>query len=91
MRTLAIFLFACVLNLIYAQQKTASLPKDGNELLDACSVVVDAADNPSSITSLSNERFNYKMRQLSWCSGYLEATKDCYIQNSVNAGCGCYL
>ena len=44
MKTLALVLFACVLSpAAYARD----FPTEGNGLLDACSVVVDIADNPS--------------------------------------------
>jgi|ERR1035438_4150642 hypothetical protein len=83
MRTLALFLLACVLTpAVYAR----TLPTDGNELLDACGTMVDLSDNQSAATSLSNERFTEKMGQFNWCAGYLAATQDVLLQNFVNLG-----
>jgi hypothetical protein len=82
MRTLALVLFACALTPAYAQQK-GGFPSDGNGLLDACSVLVDSADLPSSVTSLSGEPFTEKMGQFNWCAGYLGATQDIYFQNEL--------
>jgi hypothetical protein len=62
------------------------LPKDGNGLLDACSVIVDAADNPSYLPSLGGDRFTEKMEQFEWCAGYLQGTVDVFEQNFVSLG-----
>src|SRR5256885_844095 len=83
MKTFVLFLFACVLTPAYAQQKN-SLPRDGNALLDACTVMVDAADNPSYLESLSGDRFTEKMGLLDWCAGYLGAVQDVLVQLHVN-------
>jgi len=84
MKTFALFLFfACIPTSAYAQQK-GNLPRDGNGLLDACSVMVDAADNPSYLTSLSGDRFTEKMGQFQWCAGYLEGIRDLLVQIHVN-------
>lgn len=85
MRISALFLFACVLTPVYAQQKF-SFPKDGNGLLDYCGVVVALADSPTSIDSLNGDRFTEKMGQFNWCAGYLGATQDIFLQNFVNIG-----
>jgi hypothetical protein len=78
---LALFLFACVASsAAYARE----LPKDGNGLLEACSVMVDFADNRSAAAALSNEQFTEKMGQLNWCTGYLQGTEDVHEQNFVN-------
>jgi hypothetical protein len=82
MRALVLFLFACVLSPAYARD----FPTDGNGLLDACSVLVDAADKPSYIPSLSGHMFIEKMGQINWCAGYLGATQDILLQNHVNLG-----
>jgi hypothetical protein len=83
MKTFALFLFACVLTSAYAQKKS-SLPRDGNSLLDSCNAMVDAADNPSSLSSLSGDRFAEKLGQLNWCAGYLGAMQDVLVQVHVN-------
>src|ERR1019366_9441668 len=84
MKTLALFLlFACALTSAYAQQK-GSLPRDGNGLLDACSVMVDFADNESAAASLSKDKFTEKMGQFNWCAGYLEGMQDLLVQTHVN-------
>jgi hypothetical protein len=83
MRTLALFLFACVLTPAHAQEKF-HFPKDGNELLDYCGVVVALADSPTSLDSLSGDKSAEKMQQFNWCAGYLEATHDVLLQNDVN-------
>jgi hypothetical protein len=75
MRTLALLLFASTLTPVYAQQKFI-FPRDGNGLLDACSVLVNADDVRSSFTSLGDDRFTEKMGQINWCAGYLQATQD---------------
>ncbi len=62
------------------------LPKDGNGLLESCSVMVDAADNPSYMSSLSGDRFAEKLAQFDWCAGYLQGTEDVFEQNFVNLG-----
>ena len=60
MRTLALFLFACVLSpAVYARD----YPKDGNELLEYCSVMVDAVDNPSYLQSFNGDKFAEKLAQ----------------------------
>jgi len=84
MKIFELFLFfACVLTAASAQQK-GNLPRDGNGLLDACTVMVNAADNPSYMTSLSSDRFTEKMGQFDWCAGYLEGIQDVLIQVHVN-------
>jgi hypothetical protein len=83
MRTLALFLLACVLTpAVYARD----LPKDGNSLLEYCSVMVDAADNPSTFSTISGDRLTEKMGQFQWCAGYLQGTEDVYQQNYVYLG-----
>jgi hypothetical protein len=83
MRALVLFLLiACVLSPAYARD----FPTDGIGLLDACAVLVDAADNPSYIPSLSGHKFIEKMGQINWCAGYLGATQDVLSQNQVNLG-----
>jgi hypothetical protein len=83
MRTVSLFLFACVLTpAVYARD----LPKDGNGLLDACSVMVDFADNQSAAASLSNDLFTEKMGQSNWCAGYLQGTREFMDQNFINLG-----
>jgi hypothetical protein len=83
MRTLALFLLACVLTpAVYARD----LPKDGNDLLEYCSVMVDAADNPSNFQSLIGERLTEKVGQGNWCAGFLQGTEDVYQQNLVYLG-----
>ncbi len=82
MKTFALVLLTCILSPVtYARD---FLPKDGNGLLDACSALVDSDDNPSSILSLSGDRFTERMGQLNWCAGYLAATQDVLLQNVVN-------
>jgi Rap1a immunity proteins len=83
MRTLSLFLFACVLTpAVYARD----LPKDGNGLLDACNALVESDDNQSSITSLSSDKFTERMGQFNWCAGYLQGTEDVYELNFINLG-----
>jgi hypothetical protein len=82
MKTLALALLVCFLTpALYASD---FLPKDGNGLLDACSALVDSDDNPSSISSLSGERFTERMGQFNWCAGYLAATQDVLVQSYAN-------
>src|SRR5271157_5039326 len=83
MRTLVLFLLACIAcPLVYARE----LPKDGNDLLEYCSVMVDAADNPSYLQSLSRDRFTEKMEQFQWCAGYLQGTVDVYQLTFIHLG-----
>src|SRR5713226_2007504 len=83
MRILTLLMFACVLSLpVYARD----LPKDGNGLLESCGVMVDAADNPSYLSSLSGDRFAEKLAEVDWCAGYLQGTEDVFEQNFVNLG-----
>ena len=81
---LGLLLLVCFLPSCYAQKN--GYPTDGNKLLDACSVLVEAADNPTTITSLSGDRFTETMSQFSWCAGYLEGIHDTLIQNQVTLG-----
>lgn len=60
------------------------LPKDGNGLLDACSALVDIADNPSSVSSLSAERQTERTGQVNWCAGYLSGIQDELAQSYAN-------
>ena len=83
MRKLLLLLIPCLLTAAAAQQK-GNLPTNGNGLLDACTVMVDAADNPSYLTSLSGDRFTESMTKFDWCAGYLEATREVYLQNHIN-------
>lgn len=75
MRILAVVLLACAVTPACAQKKI-DYPTDGNGLLDYCSVLVDSVDSPSSLTSLSSDRFNEQMMKFPWCAGYLQATQD---------------
>jgi len=80
MRTLALVFAVVMLSAIppvYAQQPAFQSPKDGNQLLEACSHVVHALDSPSSEVSLEvgDERaFAEHMHKFGWCWGYLQAT-----------------
>jgi len=81
MRTLTLLLFACLsVPTVYAHD----LPKDGNGLLDACSVVVDTADNPSYLASLSRDILTEKVGKSQWCAGYLGAIQDLLVRIHVN-------
>jgi hypothetical protein len=75
--------YESLLTSAYAQQKS-SLPRDGNGLLDSCNAMVDAADNPSSLSSLGGDKFAEKLGQLDWCAGYLGAMQDVLVQVHVN-------
>jgi len=46
--------------------------------------MVDAADNPSYLTSLTGDAFAEKVGQLDWCAGYLGAVQDMLVQVHVN-------
>jgi hypothetical protein len=81
MKVLALFLIACCLP-TYARE----LPKDGNDLLEYCGVMVDAADNPSLLQSLSGDKFAEKLAQFDWCAGYLQGTEDVHEQNYIYLG-----
>ncbi|HUJ94548.1 MAG TPA: Rap1a/Tai family immunity protein [Terriglobales bacterium] len=83
MKLLLIFLFACTLTPVYAQEKH-ELPSDGNGLLEYCSVVITLADSRDSITSLSDDRFAEQMQKVYWCSGYLQAVGDDASLTQVN-------
>lgn len=76
------FLIVCSLTPIYAQQR--SFPKDGNGLLDACTLLMDVADSRSSISSLNGDHFTDSFGQLNWCAGYLEATRESSLETEVN-------
>jgi len=54
MRILLILLFIFAAP-AYAQQQKYPLPHDGNGLLEYCGVVVTSADNPATLTPLSND------------------------------------
>lgn len=81
---LALLLFTCVLHPAYAQK--TGYPIDGNNLLEFCGAMVDSADNPSSSSSMSNDRFAERMSQVSWCVGYLEGVQGVLMQNQVTLG-----
>lgn len=83
MKILALILLACTVTPAFAQQK-GNFPTDGNGLLDYCGVVVDAADSPASLTSLSGDRFTEQMGKFNWCAGYLQATQDAASLTEVN-------
>jgi len=68
--TLVLLVCACV------RSEAKDLPKDGNDVLDQCSVMITLADSPQSTKSLSNEEFTEMMGKGSWCSGYLQAVED---------------
>jgi len=82
MRILLLVLMVCAVTPAYAQQKN-DLPRDGNRLLDSCSVVVDVADSSASLASLNNEQFTEKMSKFSWCVGYLQALQDAASMTQV--------
>jgi hypothetical protein len=74
-------LFACVLSpAVYARD----LPKDGNDLLEYCSAMVDVADNPSNLAAITGDKLTEKIGQVDWCAGYLAAVQDLLIQVHVN-------
>lgn len=75
MRIVTLLFLACAVTAACAQMK-GDFPKDGNELLDSCSVAVDAADSPTSLSALSRDRFTEQMTKMGWCAGYLQATGD---------------
>ncbi len=81
MKPLAPLRFACVLSSAVC---ASDLPRDGNGPLDACGAMIDAADNPSHLTSLSSDRFAEKLGQVDWCVGYLDAIQDLLVQIHVN-------
>ncbi len=68
----------------YSQQQKYPLPHDGNGLLEYCGVVVTSADNPATLTSLSNDLYNEQMMKFAWCTGYLQAVNDAAISAEVN-------
>jgi len=65
-------------------QHANELPRDGNRLLDSCSVVVDVADNSAALAALNNEQFAEKMSKFSWCAGYLQALQDASSMTQVH-------
>jgi len=83
MRILALILFVCVVTPVGAQQKY-DLPKDGNRLLDYCNVVVDLADSPGTLSSLSGDRLTDQMMKFSWCAGYLQALQEAASMTEVH-------
>jgi hypothetical protein len=83
MRVISLFLLVCSLTAsVYARD----LPKDGNDLLDYCSVMLDLADNQSAAASLSTDALTVKLAQLDWCAGYIQGTEDVYETTFVNLG-----
>lgn len=83
MRTLALLLLVCVLApAVYAR----NFPKDGNQVLEYCYVMVEVADNPSYLSSLSRDVFAEKMEQLAWCAGYLQGTVNVYALTRIHLG-----
>jgi hypothetical protein len=84
-RTSSLFLLALTIALsttAHAKQ----LPSDGNGLLDACSVMVDFADNQTAAAALSNDKLTEKLAQLDWCAGYLQGTEDVFEHNFISLG-----
>jgi hypothetical protein len=82
-RTVALFLLSCVLTpAVYARD----FPKNGNQVLEYCNVMVEVADNPSYFSSLSREAFLEKMEQLAWCAGYLQGTENVYGLTRIHLG-----
>jgi len=80
-RTLALVFAAVMLSAVapmHAQQPPFHPPKDGNELLEACSHAVNFLDSPSSEISSDESVLAGKlsdMTKLGWCAGYLQATR----------------
>ena len=77
-----ICLVVCILAPVYAQPN--SFPTDGNGLLDACSVLVNSADTPPSLSTLTSEKFPERMSILSWCAGYLDAIQGMLVKSDVD-------
>jgi hypothetical protein len=75
MKIQALILFTCAVTLACAQEK-GGLPKDGNGLMDSCSVVVELGDSPTSLSSLNKDKFTEQMMKFEWCAGYLQATSE---------------
>ena len=83
MRILALVLFACIATPVLGQQN-GNFPADGNGLLDFCGVLVESADSPASLTSLSGDRFVEQMGKINWCAGYLQAARDVASLTHIN-------
>jgi hypothetical protein len=78
-----IILLGCVVTPACAQQNFA-YPADGDGLLDYCNVVVAASDSPATLTALSGDLFTQQLVKLTWCAGYLQATKDNLTTTQIN-------
>jgi Ssp1 endopeptidase immunity protein Rap1a len=76
MRSAALIVLACLVVPARAQQQQRSLPRDGNELLSWCSILVDAADSPAWPSTLSADKVAEEAMKFGWCAGYLDATED---------------
>jgi hypothetical protein len=60
---------------VQAQDK---IPKDGNDMLEFCSHVVDALDNPASQTGSSIEYAHNTFKQ-GWCAGHLQTIREMIV------------
>ncbi len=60
---------------LHAQDK---IPKDGNDMLEFCSHVVDALDNPASQVGSSVEYARNTFKQ-GWCAGHLQTIREMII------------
>ena len=72
MRLILLLLFSFLLAPI-ASAQDGNYPKDGNGLLDYCAAVVNAVDDPDSLTGKSQDR---NWGKFNWCVGYIQATMD---------------
>jgi Ssp1 endopeptidase immunity protein Rap1a len=59
----------------HAQDK---VPKDGNDMLEFCSHVVDALDNPASQVGASVEYARNTFKQ-GWCAGHLQTIREMIV------------
>ncbi len=80
-RALALFVIAYVQVPVFAQQER--LPTNGNDLLNACSVVVDIADKHGADPAFTASNPLQQVSLISWCTGYLDGVQEMLFKNNL--------
>lgn len=74
--TLTIAFIFLVVAPAHAQDK---IPKDGNDMLEFCSHVVDALDNPASQVGSSSIEYAHNTFKQGWCFGHLQTIREMIV------------
>ena len=87
-RTFGLVLLAAIIaasaSIPAAAQQRVEFPKDGNGLLDVCTVMIDVADTTKPFPQMDQSALADKIQKLSWCMAYLQATQDILVTREIN-------